>query len=129
MQKAFIHRTILVPAKIQLKILWSFLHQIKVLSLFQSLVSMRLMNASGILSIFDWKFSFFVVINLVVLIPGFSFLVTTLNSFSFFSGYKMSRATCRNRVTGADVEDSLCNVIVRPEPAVVQCNTHSCPPK
>lgn len=37
--------------------------------------------------------------------------------------------TCRNRNTGADVEVSLCNAASRPEPSVVQCNTHSCPPK
>lgn len=36
---------------------------------------------------------------------------------------------CRNRLTGADVEESLCNHALRPEPSVVQCNTHACPPK
>lgn len=41
----------------------------------------------------------------------------------------MSRPTCRNRVTGIDVEESLCSAATRPEPAVIQCNTHMCPPK
>ncbi|XP_031629322.1 protein madd-4 isoform X6 [Contarinia nasturtii] len=44
-------------------------------------------------------------------------------------GYKMSRPLCRNRMTSQEVEESLCNSAMRPEPAVVQCNTHSCPPK
>lgn len=51
------------------------------------------------------------------------------DNFSWFSGYKMSRPLCRNRMTSQEVEESLCNAIMRPEPAVVQCNTHSCPPK
>lgn len=46
-----------------------------------------------------------------------------------FSGYKMSLPVCRNRLTGGDVEESLCNHASRPEPTVVQCNTHACPPK
>uniref|UniRef100_A0A182MQ69 ADAMTS cysteine-rich domain-containing protein n=1 Tax=Anopheles culicifacies TaxID=139723 RepID=A0A182MQ69_9DIPT len=41
----------------------------------------------------------------------------------------MAMPTCRNRVTGVDVEESLCNASSRPEPTVVQCNTHLCPPK
>lgn len=41
----------------------------------------------------------------------------------------MSVPTCRNRLNGADVEESLCNAAHRPEPIVVQCNTHACPPK
>lgn len=41
----------------------------------------------------------------------------------------MSRPTCRNRVTETDAEETLCNAITRPEPAVIQCNTHMCPPK
>lgn len=39
----------------------------------------------------------------------------------------MSRPTCRNRVSGSDIDESLCNAANRPEPAVVQCNTHMCP--
>ncbi len=41
----------------------------------------------------------------------------------------MSRPSCRNRVTGSDVDEQLCSGSTRPEPAVVQCNTHMCPPK
>lgn len=41
----------------------------------------------------------------------------------------MSRPICRNRMTAQEVEDSLCNAMMRPEPAVIQCNTHMCPPK
>lgn len=53
-----------------------------------------------------------------------------MGCFSFiFPGYKMSRPLCRNRMTSQEVEESLCNAVMRPEPAVVQCNTHSCPPK
>lgn len=44
-------------------------------------------------------------------------------------GYKMAVPTCKNRLTGADVEESLCNAASRPESTVVQCNTHACPPK
>ncbi|XP_022234871.2 protein madd-4 isoform X4 [Drosophila obscura] len=44
-------------------------------------------------------------------------------------GYKMSRPICRNRLTNADVDETLCSVANRPEPAVVPCNTHSCPPR
>lgn len=50
-------------------------------------------------------------------------------NFLFKIGYKMSRPSCRNRVTGSDVDESLCSGSTRPEPAVVQCNTHMCPPK
>jgi ADAMTS-like protein 1/3 len=41
----------------------------------------------------------------------------------------MAVPTCKNRLTGADVEESLCNAASRPESTVVQCNTHACPPK
>lgn len=54
------------------------------------------------------------------------------NIFSPFfpeKGYKMAVPTCKNRLTGADVEESLCNAASRPETTVVQCNTHACPPK
>ncbi|XP_037039972.1 protein madd-4 isoform X3 [Bradysia coprophila] len=53
----------------------------------------------------------------------------SLCSVTCGGGYKMSRPTCRNRVTGGDVDEQLCSGITRPEPAVVQCNTHMCPPK
>ncbi|XP_026839435.1 protein madd-4 isoform X3 [Drosophila erecta] len=45
------------------------------------------------------------------------------------SGYKMSRPLCRNRLTNADVDDTLCSLTNRPEASVEQCNTHSCPPR
>ncbi|KAL7044499.1 hypothetical protein ACKWTF_001926 [Chironomus riparius] len=53
----------------------------------------------------------------------------SLCSVTCGGGYKMSLPVCRNRLTGADVEESLCNHGSRPEPTVVQCNTHACPPK
>lgn len=46
-----------------------------------------------------------------------------------FTGYKMSRPLCRSRLTGLEVEDSLCDAAMRPEPTVISCNTHMCPPK
>lgn len=46
-----------------------------------------------------------------------------------FTGYKMSRPLCRSRLTGLEVEDSLCDATMRPEPTVISCNTHMCPPK
>ncbi|EDW49715.1 GM16142 [Drosophila sechellia] len=45
------------------------------------------------------------------------------------SGYKMSRPICRNRLTNADVDDTLCSLTNRPEASVEQCNKHSCPPR
>ncbi|XP_037958432.1 protein madd-4 isoform X2 [Teleopsis dalmanni] len=53
----------------------------------------------------------------------------SLCSVSCGGGYKMSRPVCRSRVTGTDVEDSLCNPLSQPEPSVVFCNTHTCPPR
>ncbi|XP_054277879.1 protein madd-4-like [Macrosteles quadrilineatus] len=53
----------------------------------------------------------------------------SLCSVSCGGGYKMSQAVCRNRVTGADVDSQLCNASQQPEPQVVECNTHRCPPK
>ncbi|XP_037882700.1 protein madd-4 isoform X2 [Glossina fuscipes] len=53
----------------------------------------------------------------------------SLCSVSCGGGYKMSRVMCRNRVTGTDVEDALCNAANRPEPTVELCNTHTCPPR
>ncbi|XP_041632766.1 protein madd-4 isoform X1 [Drosophila kikkawai] len=44
-------------------------------------------------------------------------------------GYKMARPICRNRLTNADVDDTLCSLTNRPEASVEQCNTHSCPPR
>lgn len=44
-------------------------------------------------------------------------------------GYKMARPLCRNRVTGTDVDESMCSTPTRPEPAVIECNSHACPAK
>lgn len=59
----------------------------------------------------------------------FLFQLLTDRMTVVFIGYKMSVPMCRNRLTGAEVEESLCNHALRPEPTVVQCNTHACPPK
>lgn len=54
---------------------------------------------------------------------------TSIPLIRISKGYKMAVPTCKNRLTGADVEESLCNAASRPESTVVQCNTHACPPK
>ncbi|XP_067620933.1 protein madd-4-like isoform X2 [Eurosta solidaginis] len=54
---------------------------------------------------------------------------TTQCSVTCGGGYKMSHAICRNRVTGVEVDDSMCIGPQRPEPAVLLCNTHTCPPR
>lgn len=41
----------------------------------------------------------------------------------------MTKSICRDRRSGAEVVESLCNHLVRPEPAVIPCNTHLCPSK
>ncbi|XP_055914951.1 protein madd-4-like [Eupeodes corollae] len=53
----------------------------------------------------------------------------SLCSVTCGGGFKMSRPTCRNRVTDVEVEDSLCSATDRPDPSMVTCNTHACPPK
>ncbi|XP_039952400.1 protein madd-4 isoform X3 [Bactrocera tryoni] len=53
---------------------------------------------------------------------------TTQCSVTCGGGYKMSQPLCRNRVTGVEVEDSMCGP-QRPEPSVLLCNTHTCPPR
>ncbi|XP_063699657.1 protein madd-4 isoform X2 [Culicoides brevitarsis] len=53
----------------------------------------------------------------------------SLCSVTCGGGYKMSMPACRNRITGTEVEDSLCNASNKPEPQIVTCNTHLCPPK
>lgn len=53
----------------------------------------------------------------------------TYKDMSVITGYKMSQAVCRNRVTGIDMDAKLCNAAQQPEPQVVECNTHRCPPK
>jgi hypothetical protein len=57
------------------------------------------------------------------------YVICTLPVSSFISGYKMSRPVCLNQVTGAEADEPLCNASQRPEPKVVQCNTHRCPAK
>lgn len=41
----------------------------------------------------------------------------------------MARPVCQNRITGAEVEEELCNLAEKPEATLVECNTHNCPPK
>nr|XP_013105618.1 unnamed protein product [Stomoxys calcitrans] len=53
----------------------------------------------------------------------------SLCSVSCGGGYKMPRIVCRNRITGIEVEDTLCHAANRPEPSVELCNTHTCPPR
>ncbi|KAL5281655.1 ADAMTSL1 family protein [Megaselia abdita] len=52
----------------------------------------------------------------------------SLCSVTCGGGYKMTRPICKNSANGAEVEESLCSASTRPEPTVVECNTHSCPP-
>ncbi|XP_023158560.1 ADAMTS-like protein 1 isoform X2 [Ceratitis capitata] len=54
---------------------------------------------------------------------------TTQCSVTCGGGYKMSQPICRNRVTGVEVADSMCSGPQRPEPSVLLCNTHICPPR
>jgi hypothetical protein len=49
--------------------------------------------------------------------------------FYFSSGYRMSRPVCRNRVTGLEVEEQLCNAAQKPALNTVPCNPQRCPPK
>ncbi|GBP79721.1 A disintegrin and metalloproteinase with thrombospondin motifs 6 [Eumeta japonica] len=42
-------------------------------------------------------------------------------------GYKMSLAVCRDRLTGSDAAEQLCDASSRPQASVVRCNTHPCP--
>ncbi|XP_033608182.1 protein madd-4 isoform X5 [Cryptotermes secundus] len=53
----------------------------------------------------------------------------SLCSVTCGGGYKMSRPVCINRVTGAEVDEPLCNASQRPERKVVECNSHRCPAK
>lgn len=47
----------------------------------------------------------------------------------FRAGYEMARPVCQNRITGAEVEEELCNLAEKPEATLLECNTHNCPPK
>ncbi|XP_066139353.1 protein madd-4 isoform X1 [Euwallacea fornicatus] len=53
----------------------------------------------------------------------------SLCSVSCGGGYKMSRPTCQNRISGEEVQDDLCNDSQKPDSTIVECNTHGCPPK
>ncbi|XP_050294708.1 protein madd-4 [Anthonomus grandis grandis] len=53
----------------------------------------------------------------------------SLCSVTCGGGYKMSRPVCQNRVTGVEVEEELCNDSQKPDSTVVECNTHTCPPR
>lgn len=44
-------------------------------------------------------------------------------------GYRMAVPSCRNRVTGVEVDESLCNALTKLELQIITCNTHLCPPK
>ncbi|XP_034240301.1 protein madd-4-like [Thrips palmi] len=44
-------------------------------------------------------------------------------------GYRSASHVCKNRVTGLEVEDALCDQTRRPEGEVEPCNTHRCPAK
>ena len=46
-----------------------------------------------------------------------------------FAGYRSASHVCKNRVTGQEVEDALCDQTRRPEGEVEPCNTHRCPAK
>lgn len=41
----------------------------------------------------------------------------------------MGRPICRDRITGMDVDETLCDAASRPDPVVIDCNLHICPPK
>ncbi|XP_049881211.1 protein madd-4 isoform X2 [Pectinophora gossypiella] len=42
-------------------------------------------------------------------------------------GYKMSLAVCRDRLTGSDAPEELCDASSKPQSSVVRCNVHPCP--
>ncbi|KAG7296503.1 hypothetical protein JYU34_020277 [Plutella xylostella] len=44
-------------------------------------------------------------------------------------GYKMTLAVCRDRLTGSDAPEELCDASSKPQASVVRCNTHPCPYK
>ncbi|XP_046398762.1 ADAMTS-like protein 1 isoform X4 [Ischnura elegans] len=53
----------------------------------------------------------------------------SLCSVTCGGGYKMSRPVCRNRVSGKESDEQLCNAAQRPAPKIVECNTQRCPAK
>ncbi|XP_032522102.2 protein madd-4 isoform X1 [Danaus plexippus] len=61
--------------------------------------------------------------------PRYHWLSTpgSLCSATCGGGYKMSLAVCRDRLTGLDAPEELCDGSRKPASAVVRCNTHPCP--
>ncbi|XP_041971374.1 protein madd-4 isoform X2 [Aricia agestis] len=61
--------------------------------------------------------------------PRYHWLATpgSLCSATCGGGYKMSLAVCRDRLTGLDAPEELCDGSGKPASAVVRCNTHPCP--
>ncbi|XP_039752542.1 protein madd-4 isoform X1 [Pararge aegeria] len=63
--------------------------------------------------------------------PRYHWLATpgSLCSATCGGGYKMSLAVCRDRLTGLDAPEELCDGSSKPASAVVRCNIHPCPYK
>ncbi|XP_068624023.1 protein madd-4-like [Battus philenor] len=61
--------------------------------------------------------------------PRYHWLATpgSLCSATCGGGYKMSLAVCRDRLTGSDAPEQLCDGSSKPTAAVIRCNTHPCP--
>ncbi|XP_059062707.1 protein madd-4 isoform X1 [Achroia grisella] len=61
--------------------------------------------------------------------PRYHWLATpaSLCSATCGGGYKMSLAVCRDRLTGSDAPEELCDSSSKPQASVVKCNTHPCP--
>ncbi|KAJ0171985.1 hypothetical protein K1T71_012748 [Dendrolimus kikuchii] len=61
--------------------------------------------------------------------PRYHWLATpgSLCSATCGGGYKMSLAVCRDRLTGSDAPEQLCDASSKPQASVVRCNTHPCP--
>ncbi|XP_053620196.1 protein madd-4-like isoform X4 [Plodia interpunctella] len=61
--------------------------------------------------------------------PRYHWLATpgSLCSATCGGGYKMSLAVCRDRLTGSDAPEELCDASSKPQASVVRCNTHPCP--
>ncbi|XP_073960715.1 ADAMTS-like no long nerve cord [Choristoneura fumiferana] len=61
--------------------------------------------------------------------PRYHWLATpgSLCSATCGGGYKMSLAVCRDRLTGSDAPEQLCDASSKPQASVVRCNMHPCP--
>nr|XP_021208563.1 protein madd-4 isoform X1 [Bombyx mori] len=61
--------------------------------------------------------------------PRYHWLATpgSLCSATCGGGYKMSLAVCRDRLTGSDAPEELCDASSKPQTSVMRCNTHPCP--